>query len=44
MALIVAASAQPGVTVDQLVSFIKSAVQSKQDDKKVADAGKPVFE
>ena len=35
--LAVTALAQPGVTVDQLVSFIKSAVQSKQDDKKIAE-------
>ncbi|HTS28317.1 MAG TPA: hypothetical protein VMH81_20735 [Bryobacteraceae bacterium] len=36
-AISVAGLAQPGVSADQLVSFIKSAVQSHQDDKKVAE-------
>src|SRR5579863_8444041 len=37
LAMSLAALAQPGVSVDQLTSFIKSAVQTKQDDKKVAE-------
>lgn len=32
-----AAVSQPAVSVDQLVSFVKTSVQSKQDDKKVAE-------
>jgi hypothetical protein len=32
-----AAVSQPAVGVDQLASFIKSAIQSRQDDKKVAE-------
>ena len=37
LAVSVAARAQPAVSVDQLVSFVTSAVQSRQDDKKVAE-------
>src|ERR1039457_5650821 len=37
LAISVAARAQPAVSVDQLVSFVTSAVQSRQDDKKVAE-------
>ncbi|HLK69887.1 MAG TPA: hypothetical protein VKU19_40940 [Bryobacteraceae bacterium] len=37
LALAVAAMGQGGVTVDQLVSFIKTSIQSKQDDKKIAE-------
>src|ERR1044071_2899701 len=31
------ASTQSGRTVDELVSFIKSAIEARYDDKKVAD-------
>lgn len=37
LAISVAALSQPAVSVEQLVSFVKSAVQTKQDDKKVAE-------
>ncbi|HEV3197074.1 MAG TPA: hypothetical protein VGZ73_04180, partial [Bryobacteraceae bacterium] len=37
LAISVAALSQPAVSVEQLISFIKSAVQTKQDDKKVAE-------
>src|SRR5579863_1156001 len=42
LALSVAATAQMSMTVDQLVSFIKSSVQLKQDDRKVADYVKKI--
>ena len=37
LAMTAAAAAQTAVTVEQLTTFVKSAVESKQDDKKVAD-------
>ncbi|HYW45759.1 MAG TPA: hypothetical protein VE959_23040 [Bryobacteraceae bacterium] len=37
LAASVAAIAQPARSVDQLISFIKSAIQLKQDDRKVAE-------
>ena len=37
LAMSLAAVSQPARSVDQLVDFIKSAIQSKQDDKKVAE-------
>jgi hypothetical protein len=37
LAISLAALAQPAVTVDQLVSFVKSSVQARQDDKKIAE-------
>ena len=42
LALAVTAAAQMGMTVDQLVSFIKSSIQLKHDDRKVADYVKRV--
>jgi hypothetical protein len=37
LAISVAGFSQAAVSVDQLISFIKSAVQTKQDDKRVAE-------
>jgi hypothetical protein len=37
LAISLAALSQPAVSVDQLVTFVKSAVQKKLDDKKVAE-------
>jgi hypothetical protein len=37
LAISLAAPAQPAKSVDQLTGFIKSAVQAKQDDKRVAE-------
>src|ERR1700674_1980590 len=37
LALSVAATAQTSMTVDQLVSFIKSSIQLKQDDRQIAN-------
>jgi hypothetical protein len=37
LAISLAALAQPAVSVDQLVSFVKSSVQARQDDKKIAE-------
>ena len=42
LALAGAAAAQMGMTVDQLVSFIKSSIQLKHDDRKVADYVKKI--
>ncbi len=36
--LVASAAAQAGASVDQLVSFVKSAIQSKTDDKKLAES------
>src|ERR1700730_11491172 len=37
LALSVAATAQLSMTVDQLVGFIKSSIQLKQDDRQIAN-------
>src|SRR5580704_1244644 len=37
LAISLAALAQPAVSVDQLISFVKSSVQARQDDKKIAE-------
>jgi hypothetical protein len=37
LASVLGAFAQSAVSVDQLVSFVKSSVQSRQDDKKIAE-------
>jgi hypothetical protein len=42
LALAVAATAQMSMTVDQLVSFIKSSIQLKHDDRKVAEYVKKI--
>jgi hypothetical protein len=42
LALSVPAAAQMSLTVDQLVSFIKSSIQLKHDDRKVADYVKKI--
>lgn len=37
LAISLTAPSQPAVSVDQLIGFVKSAIQTKQDDKKVAE-------